>query len=25
VGKVSREIDGTAAIWDFFARHPGPE
>jgi polyhydroxybutyrate depolymerase len=24
VGRVSRDIDATATIWDFFARHPQP-
>jgi poly(3-hydroxybutyrate) depolymerase len=24
VGRVSREIDATALIWAFFARHPRP-
>jgi polyhydroxybutyrate depolymerase len=24
VGRVSREIDATALIWGFFARHPKP-
>jgi polyhydroxybutyrate depolymerase len=24
VGRVSRELDATAAIWEFFARHRRP-
>jgi poly(3-hydroxybutyrate) depolymerase len=24
VGRVSREIDATALIWAFFAKHPRP-
>jgi polyhydroxybutyrate depolymerase len=25
VGRVSREIEGTRVVWEFFARHPRPE